>query len=600
MALAAGMALVGVVISTSPVSAASRNFYVDCVAGSDTAAGTTETGAWRTVTRANKAVLTAGDSLLFKRGCVWTGQGLKASWIGSAALPITISSYGSEVSKPRMEGAGIAVTGQYQIIDGFEVGFKPVKLDPCGQPLGQYYALVITQGGAHDVITNNLLTTATAGIHISKTAGGYNTVTKNTLAGNNVMQEPFDGSGDLGAWGMLVRGSNNDISYNTFRDNRAVCNKGKYLASNSVEIYEGDANKIHHNVSINDRVFSELGGSATNKASDNNYEFNLASSNVAGARFITTRGVGDITYGPVLRTIADRNTIFFTGAGSQGLVCSLGCNPDIFTARYNIIDVVEKTIYFDKTMGLTNNILWSHGLAVKIEDGARNMRTIPPGVTPQAIVADPGFVNAAAGDFSLLSSSPGIGKGGPTGSTTDLLQNPASNGPPDIGAYEYVAAPPPPPPPPPNPTVLANSDFELDVNADSRPDSWTNLAAFTQTNQLFHSGGNAGRHLAADNSSYVIKQNVSGLSGGVSYHFGGWVNIPPTTDAFTFKVQVQWRGASGTLATSTVKVYAAATSGWDEAAATLVAPAGTTNAQILMNVASLNTSFIVDDFSFSS
>jgi hypothetical protein len=600
------MSLFGVVMSTTSVRAASRNFYVDCIAGSDTASGSDAADAWRTVTRANKAVLVGGDSLLFKRGCVWTGQGLKASWVGTSASPITISTYGADVSKPRLEGAGIAVTGQYQIVDGFEVGFKPIKLDPCGQPLGQYYALVITQGGAHDTITNNLLTTATAGIHISRTAGGYNTVTKNTLAGNNVMQEPFDGSGDLGAWGMLVRGSNNDISYNTFRDNRAVCEKGKYLASNSVEIYEGDGNKIHHNVAINDRVFSELGSSATDKASNNIYEFNLHTSNLPGARFITTRGAGDATYGPVNGTIVDRNTIDFTGAGSQGLICSSGCSPAILTARYNIIDVVEKTIYYDNTMGLTNNILWAHGLAVKIEDGARNMRTIPIGVTPQTIVADPGFVNAAGGDFSLLSSSPAIDKGGPTSYTTDLLQNPASNGAPDIGAYEYTAAtpPPPPPPPPPSPppvpTVLANSGFELDVNADSRPDSWTSAATFTLTHEVVHGGSTAGIHLATDNSSYIAKQNVPGLSGGVSYQFGGFVNIPATTDAFTFKVQVQWRGASGTIATATVKSYTSATSGWDQAAATLVAPAGTTNAQIIMNVGSLNAAIEVDDFTFSS
>jgi hypothetical protein len=591
-----------VAANAQPAFAAGRANYVDCVTGSDIATGASPTTAWATVTRANKAVLAPGDSLLFKRGCVCTGKSLNATWVGTAQAPITIGSYGTDPLMPRIADAGaygILVSGQYEIIDGFEVGFKPVKLDPCGQPLGNYYALVITQGGAHDTITNNLLTTATIGIHISKTAGGYNTITRNTLAGNNVMQEPFDGAGDLGAWGMLVRGSNNDISYNTFRDNRAVCLKSKYLASNSVEIYEGDYNNIHHNVSTNDRVFSELGGSATNKATNNNFSFNLDTSNVVGARFITTRGADDTTYGPVLGTIADRNTVFFTGAGSQGLVCSLGCNAGIFTARYNIIDVVEKTIYFDKTMGLTNNLLWAHGLAVKIEDGAKNMRTMPLGTTPQTIVADPRFVDTASGDFRLLSSSPGIDKGGPTGYSTDLQGNPSTNGVPDIGAYELAAAPPPPPPPPPpGPTALANSGFETDVNGDSRPDSWTSNASFTVASGQVHGGLTAGQHLATDNSSYVIKQNAVALTAGATYHFDGWVDIPATTDAFSFKLQIQWRGASGTIATTTVKSYTSATSGWDEAASTVVAPAGTTNAQILMNVGSLNAVVVVDDVSF--
>ncbi|MEY2445338.1 MAG: hypothetical protein QOE00_1918 [Ilumatobacteraceae bacterium] len=602
--LVLSMAIVGVSTLTvaanaQPAFAAGRTNYVDCVTGNDTYSGSSPTTAWATVTRANKATMAPGDSLLFKRGCVWTGKGLNATWIGTAQAPITISTYGTDPHMPRIAdagGYGILVSGQYEVIDGFEVGFKPVKLDPCGQPLGNYYALVITQGGAHDTIANNLLTTATVGLHISKTAGGYNTITRNTLAGNNVMEEPFDGAGDLGAWGMLVRGSNNEISYNTFRDNRAVCLKSKYLASNSVEIYEGDNNNIHHNTSTNDRVFSELGGSATNKATNNNYSFNLDSSNVAGARFITTRGADDTTYGPVLGTVADRNTIFFTGAGSQGLVCSLGCNPDIFTARYNIIDVVEKTIYFDKTMGLINNLLWSHGLAVKIEDGAKNMRTMPLGTTPETIVADPRFVDPANGDFRLLATSPGIDKGGLTGYTTDLQGNPASNGAPDIGAYEDTAATPPPPPP--VPTLLANSGFEADVNGDSRPDSWTSNASFTVANAPVHDGSTAGQHVATDNSSYVTKQSVSGLTGGTSYHFGGWVNIPTTTDAFTFKLQVQWRGPAGTIATTTVKSYTAATNGWDEVATTVAAPAGTTSAQIMMNVGSLNASIIVDELTF--
>jgi hypothetical protein len=257
---------------------------------------------------------------------------------------------------------------------------------------------------------------------------------------------------------------------------------------------------------------------------------------------------------------------------------------------------VEKTIYFDKTMGLINNLLWSHGLAVKIEDGAKNMRTMPLGTTPETIVADPRFVDPANGDFRLLATSPGIDKGGPTGYTTDLQGNPASNGAPDIGAYEDTAATPPPPPP--VPTLLANSGFEADVNGDSRPDSWTSNASFTLSNAPVHNGSSAGQHAATDNSSYVIKQSVSGLTGGTSYHFGGWVNIPTTTDAFTFKLQVQWRGPAGTIATTTVKSYTAATNGWDEVATTVAAPAGTTSAQIMMNVGSLNASIIVDELTF--
>jgi hypothetical protein len=425
-------------LSPASVSAAARTFYVDCTNGSDTATGTSQGAAWQNVARANKAALNPGDSLVFKRGCKWTGTALEAPWKGNADAPITIGTYGTDPTRPRIANAGIKVTGDYEVIDGFWVTFDPVQTDPCGQPLGQYYALVITQGGSHALVKNNLLTQATAGIHISATAGGHNRILRNTLSDNNVMQTPFDGSGDLGAWGMLVRGSDNEIAYNTFSNNIAVCQKGTYLSSNSIEIYEGDRNSIHHNRSINDRVFSELGGSATNKAQDNSYAFNLHVSPTPGARFITTRGSADTTYGPVWRTTADRNTIYYTGAGSQGLVCSKGCSPEILTARYNIIDVVEKTIYYDQAMGQAMNLLWAQGGPVKIEDGALNNHTLAPGTYGNFIVADPGFVNPDKNNFRLRAWSPAIDTGGTTSFTTDLAKLTASNGAPDIGAFEFV------------------------------------------------------------------------------------------------------------------------------------------------------------------
>jgi len=415
-----------------------RAFYVDCANGSDTATGASQSAAWRTVARANKAALVPGDSLLFKRGCTWTGTTLDAAWDGTADAPITIATYGDDPTRPRLADAGIRVTGTYEVIDGFWVTFKPVATDPCGQPLGQYYALVITQGGSHTVVKRNLLTHATAGIHISATAGGFNRIVRNTLADNNVMQTPFDGSGDLGAWGILVRGSDNVIANNTFIDNIAVCQKGTYVSSNSVEIYEGDRNSIHHNRSFNDRVFSELGSSATDKAQDNSYAFNLHISSTPGARFITTRGSADTNYGPVWRTTADRNTIYYTGAGSQGLVCSKGCSSEVLTARYNIIDVIDKTIYFDKTMGQSMNLLWSSGGPVRIEDGAYNMRSLAPGTYSQFIVADPTFVNTTNNNLRLRAGSPAIDMGGTTAFTTDLGRQTASNGVPDIGAFEFI------------------------------------------------------------------------------------------------------------------------------------------------------------------
>jgi len=90
-----------------------RTFYVDCANGADGASGASESAAWKTVGRANDAALNPGDSLLFKRGCTWTGTALDAGWNGTADAPITIATYGSDATRPRIADAGIIVTGDY-------------------------------------------------------------------------------------------------------------------------------------------------------------------------------------------------------------------------------------------------------------------------------------------------------------------------------------------------------------------------------------------------------------------------------------------------------------------------------------------------------
>jgi hypothetical protein len=87
---------------------------------------------------------------------------------------------------------------------------------------------------------------------------------------------------------------------------------------------------------------------------------------------------------------------------------------------------------------------------------------------------------------------------------------------------------------------------------------------------------------------------------GQRYTFAGWVNIPPTSDTFTFQLQVQWRSATDTvISTHTVKQYTKGTSGWTEAASNaLVAPTGAAKAQLRMVVTSLNGEIYVDHFIF--
>ncbi|HEX8582332.1 MAG TPA: choice-of-anchor Q domain-containing protein, partial [Acidimicrobiales bacterium] len=200
---------------------------------------------------------------------------------------------------------------------------------------------------------------------------------------------------------VLVVSDDNDISWNQFVDNRAVCsNQGYRLMSNSVEIFEGKRNRIHHNRSVGDRVFSELGGSWEEKAADNVFAYNRFANDLADSRFVVTRG-SDESWGPVYRTTVVHNTTYLTGPRSQGVVCMSGCTPNILTMRWNLIWADEKVLYADGAFEASRNLFWS-------SDGDPFVQA--PFAVP-AIVANPQFVDRWSATLTLSAGSPAIDAG---------------------------------------------------------------------------------------------------------------------------------------------------------------------------------------------
>lgn len=161
--------------------------------------------------------------------------------------------------------------------------------------------------------------------------------------------------------------------------------------------------------------------------------------------------------------------------------------------------------------------------------------------------------------------------------------------------------PVPTPTPIPSTNLLTNPGFELDANNDGRPDSWSSKSYFTRSGAVVLAGTYVGRHLSASNNGYIITQTVSGITAGRTYNFSGWTNIPATSDSFTYRLQVRWLNSSGSaINTKTAKTYTAATAGWNQAVADLVAPTGAVTAVIRMNVSSLNAQIYADEFSFTA
>ena len=99
--------LLVVVSSLLCVSAAlATTYYVDSVGGNDNNNGTSQSSAWQTLTKVNATTFGAGDQILFKCGCAWSGQ-LHPQGSGASGSPIVINTYGTG-AKPIIAGGGAA------------------------------------------------------------------------------------------------------------------------------------------------------------------------------------------------------------------------------------------------------------------------------------------------------------------------------------------------------------------------------------------------------------------------------------------------------------------------------------------------------------
>ena len=102
-------------------------YYVDncLVTGSDSNNGTSASTPWLTIAHVNAQTFTPGDSILFRRGCLWHEKLLPPS-SGSSGSQITFADYGSG-NKPILDGATAQAHwgrggGTYALQDSFESG----------------------------------------------------------------------------------------------------------------------------------------------------------------------------------------------------------------------------------------------------------------------------------------------------------------------------------------------------------------------------------------------------------------------------------------------------------------------------------------------
>ena len=399
-------------------TAGSYTYYVDAALGDDANLGTSEAGAWKTLSRASAALLTPGDRLLLKRGSSWTER-LELTVSGISGAPIEVSAYGSG-PPPMIRGVSscVVLAGSYLIL-------RDLAIDDCA------WAGVEVSGNENRV-ESNVITRNVVGVYVRPGAVGTK-VLRNELHDNNKMSILTEGGDDdAGAWGIRLDGDRTEVAYNTISGSDAFSyDYGRDGAA--VEVYGGRENTIRHNLAVDNDVFTELGNS---RSADNTFAYNVVRSSLATSRFLVTRGPKN-SFGPVVRTRVYNNFVLLTGQSSEGFVCFAGCGPDILTMHNNVIQAVAKVGFADAPFDEDADVFYG------------GLRQFQRGAS--SVVADPAFVDAAAGDLHVLATSPAVDRGVDLGYTLDYDGRPVpqdGNGDgqaqPDAGAFEYVPDTTPP------------------------------------------------------------------------------------------------------------------------------------------------------------
>lgn len=414
-----------VAVSGTAAGAAPTTYYVDCNAGNDSASGRTPSAAWLTLTRANSASLVAGDSMLLKRGCTWTGP-LNVRWSGTTVAPIRIGAY-SAGERPTIQNGheNVMVTGSHLLIENITTrSDAPGRDTSCeNQPLGWRVGFRFMSGASYDTVRYSRADDQYIGILVEATADHIK-ILNNTLR-NNDMRDPKLSVG-AGAVGVALMGDDNEVGYNYISGSDA-CSPLYGRDGAAVEVYGGSRNLIHHNKAADNHNFTELGKAPS---ADNTYAYNLVTSSLKQANFLVTRGPSD-EYGPVFRTRLYNNTVYLSGSASYALQCYGGCAADILTFKNNIVWAQDRIGFADNAFDESNNIYWR-------ADGVPQVY-FP--IASSSKKTDPEFIDIAGMDFHLRGASPAVDVGSADALAIGLSRDldgvalPQA-GAPDIGAYE--------------------------------------------------------------------------------------------------------------------------------------------------------------------
>lgn len=421
-------------------------YYFDATNGNDSNTGLSPEQAYKTIAKYNsyvRAINTAGDSILFKRGESFGGENLIIAGTGTAGSPITFGAYGDSAIPPRITSGIVCrapfAAASYIVVNDIDVYATPAR----GLDIGGNDNLTIRR--------MNVSGCGSCGIEFRYEATLTNPSSNVTIEDVNVYS-----CQSYGIWGYLGDGSYmrrvvaHDNGLSGTQNNISVSPaSGSTLTIEDCEVYNCNGNGF---------------GTAINYA-DSKLVYNRCSSH-------NNTESGFIGHGNAAGGLVVYNYCKAYGNSNSGMI--LGDNS---TSNANSVELYNCTVYGNTAYGVQfnstgthtskNNVVWGNATSGTGYNFGRGGSAGPTtsdyncldtsatnpfasggayktwaqwqalGYDAHSKTTDPKFRSTT--DFHLRSSSPCINVGATIeGLTTDFdgRKVPYSVAP-DIGAYEY-------------------------------------------------------------------------------------------------------------------------------------------------------------------
>lgn len=431
-------------VAPTATPAAGLTYYVDAVNGSDSNAGISPDAAWHGIVRVNSAQFAPGVSVLFRRGCTWSGTTLQLSTSGAADRPIVFGAYG-EGARPVIAAGGQtqafyagASRGNYKLAGldlrggtfTVECPGYGVTIEDCNVQDASRVGILFFGLNIHDVVIrgNTVHDCLESGVEIGADSqpGPTNFLIEDNICWGNGTGPPHHGI-------YVKRSTNVVIRRNVCYSNAGAGIKARFrnvaLLIDNNECYSNDGYGITFNVT-EDIVPGNIIVSNNLLHGNNYYNLHLAESS-QGVEVYHNTLINAVYRGLGLDQGAETGNTFKNNLIVQDVaVVGAGRVPlRIYAASQSASNVFDGNCY--AYIGGDGRPVDSAGTGLTLAQW--QAQTGSPDL--HSISADPLFV-APYKDLHLRAGSPCIDAGVNVGVTTDA-DGRVRDARPDVGAYEY-------------------------------------------------------------------------------------------------------------------------------------------------------------------